>query len=263
MSRHRCVGIILVTLTALQGSGFAQESDEGIPALRDIVSFYAPFVFPKIFQDTFLLRAFVRDAAFAEYRAEHGDLMAVDRLYEESLGHTMGNRYEALLICTFAVMDHRRVGVHLPLIGLVLWFPLSSEFQDEFDDRITRLPVRLYPDTPPTATGDRDKLQHFFGSAFLAFVSESRSGADRIGTMIEDGEEQFIIEGRSDPRDIRANQHGRAFGLALLGRRDVAPSDFLQLQTAEGPSVEVPKQSDWGSDQWGCVPGADALWEER
>ncbi|MDH4071245.1 MAG: hypothetical protein OEV30_12590 [Ignavibacteria bacterium] len=232
-------GLVWVSLLAgvliLPGaSASSQERHEGGLAEtgKEIVSFYIPFVFPKVFQDVTRLRELVSDDEFLQYRLDHGDLMAVDRIFAESMDITWGNTYETLLICTFAVMDHRNFGVRLPVVGALFWVPLSSEFEEEFQDRIANLPQRIYPDTPLTGAGDRDKLQHFFGSAFLACVSESREGAERVGSMVEYGESQFIVGGRHDDRDLRANQHGRSFGMALLGGADVVPSDFLQLYTA-------------------------------
>ena len=246
-----CSFVMLMAGPAMAGTP-DDGGDRSVP--EQILSFYAPFVFPKVFQDVTLLRSYIRQEEFMAYRSARGDLMALDLIFHTALEITEGNRPEALLITTFSVMDHRRVGVRLPVVGPLLWFPLTSEFQDEFDSRIRNLPSRLYPDTPAQPTGDRDKLQHFFGSAFLAFMTESRGSSERVGTMIEYGEAEFIVGGRYDERDRRANQHGRSFGLALMVDGSVAPSDFLQLFTAASS----------GGRPGSCDPGEEKSgWEER
>ena len=177
-------------------------------------------------------------------RREEGDLSAVDAIYEKALEYSWQNIPEALLICTFATMDHRRVGVRLPLVGPLLWFPLTSEFSDEFAGRLRALPSRLYPDTPHDQAGDRDKLQHFFGSAFLAYSARSNDPAERIGDFVENTEEEFIVGGVNDERDKRANGHGRRFGLRLLLDESARPSSFLWLIPAPIAGPELT----------GCVP---------
>jgi len=131
-------------------------------------------------------------------------------------------------------MDHREFGVRLPLFGPVLWFPLTSEFADTFRARLDALPSRLYADTPGGRAGDRDKLQHFFGSAFLTVLFESADAADRVGQFIEIGEDMFVVGGVNDPRDMRANRQGQAFGTRLLAGEDACPSHFIESPGMRG-----------------------------
>ena len=242
-----CIGIIfcLFSSTSFGQSGSASswfERDDNIPG---IVSFFAPFIFPKVIQDGYRLKDYIRSNAFARVRQSYGDLCAVDAMFEKSLRLSWNNVYEALLITFVGTMDHRTFGVKLPIIGDLLWFPLTSEFPDDFRARVHALPTMIYPDTPNDPAGDRDKLQHFFGSAFLTFFSESRGAAERIGGFIEWGEQKFIVNGAFDERDFRANQQGIEFGLGLLDDVLVRPSDYLQFSIAVEPAAN-PKS---------CVPG--------
>ena len=107
---------------------------------------------PKVIADVWLLREHVRGEEFARLRSAGGDLRAVDALYRRALRLSWNNTWEALLLCTLATLDHRRVGIRLA--GFVLWFPLTSEFEEEFEARLRCLPVRLYADTPPGPAGD-------------------------------------------------------------------------------------------------------------
>lgn len=185
------------------------------------------------------LKSYVRSRRFRDLRKSFGDLRAVDAIYIRALRLTDGNTGMALLYSSIAAMDHRIVGIKIPLLKLFL--PLSNESAEEFGSRVANLPSHFYVDVPQNEAGDRDKLQHFFGSAFVAYTFESRGAAERIGNFIEWGEDAFIVDGAYDKRDLRANLQGREFGLALLNAAraeagsPILPSVFLTAQIAEKP----------------------------
>lgn len=196
-------------------------------SLMEGVRFFAPLVLPKVLQDGFLLREYVCSPEFARVRATGGDHAAVDALWFSALDLTLGNRAEALLISLVVTMDHRRVTFDLPLLGPLLVVPLTSESEEEFRFRLRALPGRLYADTPSGVAGDRDKLQHFFGSAFLAYVFESAEQADAVGRFVELGESRYVPGERLDVRDLRANRQGQRFAAALRAGREAPPSAFF------------------------------------
>ena len=197
--------------------------------------------FPPLFiQHGIELKSFLRSKSFRRLRERLGDLRALDALYVRSMQLTDNNTAIALLLSTIASFDHRIVGLKVPIVQL--FFPLSNESEEEFDGRMRALPNRIYPDTPPGLAGDRDKLQHFFGSAFLTLAFESASGADRAGTFVEEGEDAFIVGGVMDERDLRADRDGQRFGKALLEDNRRMPSEFLSpgLDTAGIRAGAVP-----------------------
>lgn len=201
--------------------------------MKELVSFFAPFVFPKIIQDGYQLKDYIRGEEFKSIRSNRGDLNAVDAIFAEAMRLSWDNAYEALLLSLVATMDHSKFGVRLPLVGPLLWFPLTSEPDEDFRARVAALPRMLYADSPDKAHGDRDKLQHFFGSAFLAYVFESRAAAQRVGEFIEWGEDKVIVDGALDERDFRANTHGQEFGLALLSDKSEKPSSYIMYTVAQ------------------------------
>jgi hypothetical protein len=194
------------------------------------INFFAPLFFPKILQDEFRLKEYICSDEFASFRRVYGDLNAVDAIFDCALKVSWNNVYEALLLSFVCTIEHRNFGVRLPLIGPLLWVPLTSEFPDEFQQRVRSLPSRLFSDTPPGFAGDRDKLQHFFGSAFITYTFESREASQRIGMFVEWGEDKFVVEGSLDERDIRANVQGQEFGSGLLGDASLLPSGFFGKQ---------------------------------
>ena len=230
MSCRRPWGIITISLLCT-GMAAAQSSAAGpefapYEELPQILTVLSPLLLPKVLADTQALRDYIRSEEFSEFREHWGDHYAVDAIFDTAVRLCWNNLGLALLLSCLATMDHRRVGVDLPLLGSLIWLPLTSEFEEEFQERIERLPCRLYADTGPDEC-DRDKLQHFFGSAFLAFVTEAREAAQRVGDFVEWGEDRFIVGGATDARDLRANHQGQMFGLALLNDRLCRPSAYL------------------------------------
>jgi len=220
---------------AVGGDGPEFRSYEEVSPLLTVL---APVLLPKVLADTWSLRDFVRSDEFGVVRERWGDRYAVDAIFDTAVRLCWNNKGLALLVSCLATLDHRRVGINLPVLGPLVWLPLTSEFDDEFQERVDRLPCALYADSPP-GTGDSDKLQHFFGSAFLVYVSESREAAQRVGTFVEWGEERFIVDGTVDERDLRANLQGQMFGLALLAEPRSRPSTFL-VSALAGPPVPGP-----------------------
>ncbi len=219
---------------------YSQTEDSNLSfedSINELVSFFSPFIFPKVIQDGYQLKDYICSEEFASVRAQRGDLNAVDAIFAEAMRLSWNNAYEALLISLAATMDHSKFGVKLPVVGPLLWFPLTSEFEEDFHARVSALPRMLYVDSPDTAAGDRDKLQHFFGSAFLTYTFESRDAAQRIGEFIEWGEDKVIVDGVLDERDFRANTHGQEFGLALLSDKRVKPSSCIMYTLAHELSI--------------------------
>jgi hypothetical protein len=186
--------------------------------------------FPRGVRDTWRLKRYIRSEKFRYVKSRVGDLRAIDAIYERAMEVSHDDVSEALFISALATMEHSKVGVRLPLIKLPIYFPLTSENDSVFSARVSDLPTHFYSDSPPQEYGDRDKLQHFFGSAFLAYSFKWRGLANFIGDFVEWGEDEFVIDGASDPRDRRANHQGQEFGLALGDNPDATPSKFLQIQ---------------------------------
>ena len=159
-----------------------------------------------------------------------GDLRAVDAIYLKSLKIAEHNIARALFLSLLGSLEHRDFDFKIPVLG-VLKIPVTFEEDSLFATRYRNLPSKLYVDTPPE--GDRDKLQHFFASAYLAYASESRELARSTGDLVEWGEAKFVVGGVDDPRDRRANKHGERFGHDLLTVRNLLPSDYFNMPFEE------------------------------
>ncbi len=197
-----------------------------------------PLLIPLIFNNVQELKRKICDDEFARIRREWGDRYAVDVVFRWSEQLCWNNRAMALFVAFLATIEHRRVGFRLPLLGPLIWLPLSGEFTDEFQARVALLPAHMFPDSPADDYGDKDKLQHFFGSAFLDYVFGGSDPAERVGDFIEWGEDAFVIEGSYDIRDLEANHRGRRFAERL--RDDHAALPSAEMNTPLSPDPAAP-----------------------
>lgn len=216
----------LMVLIPLQtGRGQEPSGVEPVGDYPPALSALSLVLIPKVVADVCVVRDYVRSEEFAAVRIAGGDLKSVDALFRRALRVSWNNTWEALFLCTLATLDHRRVGIRVA--GFVFWLPLTGEFEEDFAARVRSLPVHLYADGPPGPAGDRDKLQHFFGSALLTFMFETPGPAERTAQFVEWGEDLFVVGGVSDERDMRANRQGMDFGMALTAERTSLPSTYL------------------------------------
>lgn len=184
------------------------------------------YFLPEFLRDDGALKGYIRDSRFQRLRRECGDTLAVDAIFARAFEIADGSMVHALLIATLATFDHSRLGVLFPFIGAV-YVPLTIESHGDYAARYANLPRRILPDSAGRRGRDRDKLQHFFGSAYLTFLFNSKLVARALGNFIEWGEPLFIVGGDFDERDKYANRLGQEFGIRLLDGEEVMPSDIL------------------------------------
>jgi len=251
----RLAAIVTIVISVHQSAG-ALFHNEGGDSLSQYFTFDDPpplsclltYFPPLLIQHGIDLKAFIRSRTFMEIREMYGDRRAVDAVYIRAMQMTANNTAMALLLSTLACFDHNQVGLRVPVFSL--FFPLTNESESEFNRRVHNLPAKLYDDTPPGVSGDRDKLQHFLGSAFITHVFESRDAAMRIGEFVEKGEDAFIVDGALDDRDRRANQQGQEFGLALLDDNHHLPSEFLKFGVAAAPVTGISHMTTCCAGAW-------------
>lgn len=206
--------------------GLSWDFDEAEKEKFSIVRFLSNVVTPDLIKDTRRIRTYVRDERFAVLLKRCGEMRAIDAIYLKALKvaeHSVGR---ALFLALVATLEHRDIDLKVPIIGSV-GLPLTFEEDSTFNARMNNLPSRIYADSSPE--GDRDKLQHFFGSAYIAYTSESREFARTSGDLVEWGEAKFVVGGVDDDRDRRANSQGERFGHDLLTVKNLLPSDYLNL----------------------------------
>jgi hypothetical protein len=209
---------------------FDEENSKGL----SIGAFVSDIFTPQIILDTKYIRDYIRDERFLILRSRCGDMRTIDAIYLKSLKIADYNIARSLFLSFMAVLEHRKVDVKMPIFKS-LALPLTFEDDSIFNNRVKNLPAKVYSDTPPGSFGDIDKLQHFFGSAYLSYVSEAPGFTGTAGNLIEWGEANFIVGGTDDPRDKRANKQGKSFGRDLLVVKTLLPSDYLTFPNEERP----------------------------
>ncbi len=222
------VFFVLIRIPALAqcDEGLSWDFDEDESQGFSIGTFLSDTFTPTLLHDTKEIRRYIRDPRFKLLTGRCGDLRGVDGIYLKALKIADYDIARALFLSLMGSLEHQNVEFKIPLLG-ILGVPLTFEEDSLFQCRIKNLPSTIYPDTPPE--GDKDKLQHFFASAYLSYASDSPDLAKQSGNFVEWSESKFIVGGADDPRDKRANKHGEAFGRDLLIVKSLLPSDYLRL----------------------------------
>jgi hypothetical protein len=196
-----------------------------------IVIILFPFlVSPQVKHLFYAVDSLSKYLAVKEYN-EINDLYAVDSIYLHAKAQLNGDLSETFLSLTFAAIPYNNVPIRLPIIHLMLNFPLISSADSIYKLKNHNLPARLYFDTPNDDYGDRDKNAHFFGSAFISYSSNVVDLGDLISYFVEVFEESFEVQNQVDPRDIQANQLGNLFGKIIKKHKNVLPSQVLILKS--------------------------------
>ena len=166
-----------------------------------------------------------------ELKNKVGDVAFTDSIFIEAMIYTNGNISDALLGLMLATVPYREVPVQVPLINSSINYPLTSADEETFLEKNENLPRYLFFDTPHNEYGDKDKLAHFFGSAFLSYESNIFDIGKLIGYFVEAFEESFKVQSSVDLRDLDVNEYGRLFGDLLKENKGLLPSQIFLLRS--------------------------------
>ena len=185
-------------------------------------------VVPEVILNTYRMRDFISSEYFSELKKNKGDMKAIDEIYNYAFWVTDGDIPQALFISAFSTLPYKSTPAKLPLIKLDIMFYFSLESESNFKKRFNNLPSHFLSDSPENPFGDKDKLPHYFGSAYLSYITNLKSVPKYVGYMIEVGEAFFNLEGYFDERDVKVNLMGADYGLALLQDYSYMPSQYLK-----------------------------------
>ena len=174
---------------------------------------------------------YIASERFVQLRNEIGDVAAADSIFLEATNFTNGNISDALLALMFATVPYREVPIQIPLIKTIVYYPLTSADEETFLKKNENLPRYLFFDTPQNDYGDKDKLAHFLGSAFLSYESNIFDIGKLIGYFVEAFEESFKVQSSVDLRDLDVNEYGRLFGNLLKENKQLLPSQIFLLRS--------------------------------
>ena len=151
------------------------------------------------------LSEFIASDYFLELKKENSDLALVDSVYIRAIKFFENDYQEALLALTFTTIPYQRVPIVIPLIKVRLYYPLISASDSIANLKNRNLPSKLFYDSPDSDYGDKDKLAHFFGNAFIGYAENILKLADVFGYFVEAFEEDFKAQSEVDFRDVDVN----------------------------------------------------------
>lgn len=177
------------------------------------------------------LSEFIASDYFVELKENNSDLALVDSVYKRALVFTKKNFGEALLDLTFATVPYKEVPIEIPIIKTIINYPLISHNDSVFHLKNRNLPKDLFFDTPQNDFGDKDKLAHFFGSAYVSYYSNIFDLGRLIGYFVEVFEEDFKVQSAIDERDLIVDDLGILFGKVLKNNKQILPSHIMILHS--------------------------------
>ena len=173
------------------------------------------------------LSNFIASEEFTNLKSNLNDYKQIDIIYKKALEESEGNISNALFNLTFTLIPYNHIPLVTPIFRVPINISLPHSVDSIFNLKNKNLPKELFFDTPQNEFGDKDKLAHFFGSAYLAYGSTWFDFTQIIGIFVEDFEEKFYIQAKADLRDIRADNLGNIFGKELKKNNDLLPSQVL------------------------------------
>ncbi|MBZ0183738.1 MAG: hypothetical protein K8F60_14860 [Melioribacteraceae bacterium] len=160
---------------------------------------------------------------------EMNDLIVIDTIYSFALSYFNNDHSEALLALTFACLPFSKMPLRFPIFNIPIDLQLPTIQPDLFQKKVDKLPSHFLIDSPKSKFGDKDKISHFFGNAFIKYNFAFFNFASFMGAFVEIFEGAFKIDGAVDHRDLYINKFGELFGIALKENPKILPSRILSL----------------------------------
>jgi hypothetical protein len=198
------------------------------------IIFFQTIIFPqqsKLSKAVNYLSGYVASNSFLELDQSSPHLNLVDSIYIKAIKFYDEDYSEALLALTFATVPYRKVPITLPLINVIVYYPLISADLDTYLLKNKNLPSQLFYDSPQNNYGDKDKLAHFFGNSFIGYAEPVFDLADVFGYFVEAFEEDFKAQSKVDFRDMNVNWYGKLFGDLLEENKKVLPSQVMLIRS--------------------------------
>ena len=182
---------------------------------------------------------YISSNEFVSLKNNIGDIKSIDSIYIQAFNHSDNDYSEVLLALTFATVPYREVPIQIPVIKVVLYYPLISASDSIFNLKNENLPRYIFFDSPDNNYGDKDKLAHFFGSAFISYFSNIFDLGNPIGYFVEVFEESFKVQSAIDEKDLMTNKLGNTFGKLLKQNKNILPSQIIILRTLSNFSYNL------------------------
>ena len=157
------------------------------------------------------------------------DLEKVDLLYKIALEFFNDDISEALLALTFATLPFNKMNVKIPILNIRIPLYLPAVNESLFKKKKENLPGKVLFNSSKKYGFDKDKVAHFFGTAFLAYNISFLNLSKFLGFIVEMFESAFQVSSGVDNRDLHVNHLGEYFGNSLQNDPNLRPSDFFKV----------------------------------
>ncbi len=158
----------------------------------------------------------------------HDALYGIDSIYLKAKFIQKDDISETLLSTTFAALPFDHIPLVLPILNAKINIPLPAVEENLFIVKNENLPSGFLIDNK-NQNGDKDKISHFFGNAFISHSISFINLSDFLGLIIELFENTFYVEGSIDARDIIINRLGQKFGEDLKKDSTLLPSQYFSV----------------------------------
>jgi len=185
------------------------------------------------------ISSYIASEHFSNLKNNIGDVAATDSIFSEAMRFTEYDYGDALIALMLATVPYNEVPIQIPILNSTVYYPLTSADEETFLTKNENLPRYLFFDSPQNNYGDKDKLAHFFGSAFLSYESNIFDIGKLIGYFVEAFEESFKVQSSVDLRDLDVNEYGRLFGDLLKENKDLLPSQIFLIRSIRFLRVKI------------------------
>ncbi len=175
------------------------------------------------------LSNFMASEEFVTLKKHCSDIELLDTIYFKAVRFFNGDISESLLALTFATLPYKEMPLLIPWIGISANLPLPSAADSIYRKKNKNTPKIIVHDSPKNSAGDKDKLPHFFGNAFIAYNLSLFNFSHFLSIFIELFENTFKVEGAVDFRDLSINRFGEIFGDSLRRNNTSVPSEIIKL----------------------------------
>ena len=172
---------------------------------------------------------YIASSEFREQLEASGHRKMVDSIFLECLHVCDNDISEALLTAALATIPYKEVPVTFPIINEMARAVIIEMPDSIFQKKVDNLPSRIFFDSPKGSFGDKDKLSHFFGNAFLSYNVALFNLSKFLSILVELFEETFKVDGSVSTRDLLMGNAGELYGRTLSNYKNKMPSEFISL----------------------------------
>jgi hypothetical protein len=196
------------------------------------ILFFAQAVVPaqqsRLSTEICAISSYIASDGFLAERKAGTDIESIDLIFRHAVQVCGGDTSEALVAAMFAAVPFNVVHTETPFLHVKLDIPLPSADEETFQKKNRNLPRRLFLDSPSNEFGDKDKVAHFFGAAFVSYSMKSVELTIYIGYLVEVIESVLMVD-PIDVRDLMTNALGACFGKVLREHKPVQPSQMFLI----------------------------------